>query len=177
MGWEFYPSLVKAILREPLYVLIQTCNLHTRQFAFMPAANWFGIKRRGAREFPGRNTEVEERNFVGRFVARICSPVAAALGLKLTRTHAFIPRLPRHSIRVASLMRLRGAPPTHAWKINARFQQWREARGRGRGRLPIVASAGKLAPYGLAGETSLAEGYLVSCFARIHWSRHESTAW
>lgn len=51
----------------------------------MPAANWFGRERdkkeRAARKFPGTEvTEVEKRNFVGRFAGRIYSPAVAAPG-------------------------------------------------------------------------------------------------
>lgn len=106
-------------------MLIQTCNLHTRQFAFIPRP-LTGSAARDKKErdasSPGRSTEVEKRNFA-KWVSRrppayFADPVAAAPGLKTyARTHALIFRGYRDAAPpesgVASLMRLRGAPPTH----------------------------------------------------------------
>lgn len=152
VGWEFYPSLVKAILRESLYVLIQTCNLHTRQFAFMPAANWFGRKR-----------DKKKR------CARISGPKYRSGGTKFRRGSppAFVVRSRPRWAKTYAYARVYSVAPTTQhpsgipYEITRRTANTRgklmrvfNSRAGNEGEIPIVVSAGKLDPYGLAGKTS-----------------------
>lgn len=171
-----YSFLVKAIPQEPRYVLIQTCNLHTRQFAFMPGANWFGRRgerdkkereRANSRGRAGKYPKWRNKIFAGRFARPHFVVRSRSRRAKTYAAHArvYFAAPARHSIRGGIPYEITRRTANTRGKLMRVFNCGRgESRAKG-GHCRLFLSVRKLAYHKLGGRTmSLAEGNCVSCF-------------